>query len=40
MYSLVRDMERDILVLMKEGKVFKDQDYFDNTIFMKQLGLM
>jgi len=30
-------MERDVLVLMKEGKFFKDQDYFDNPIFMKQL---
>ena len=28
------------LVVMKEGKVFKEHDYFDNNVFMKKLGLM
>ena len=28
------------LVVMKEGKIFQEQDYFDNNVFMKQLGLM
>jgi predicted ester cyclase len=28
------------LVVMKDGKVFQEQNYFDNIVFMKQLGLM
>lgn len=28
------------LVVMKDGKIFQEQDYFDNNVFMKQLGLM
>ena len=28
------------LVVMKNGKIFQEKDYFDNNVFMKQLGLM
>jgi predicted ester cyclase len=28
------------LVVMKDGKVFQEQNYFDNIVFMKQLGLI
>ncbi|MGK0420736.1 MAG: steroid delta-isomerase-like uncharacterized protein [Polaribacter sp.] len=28
------------LIVMKDGKIFKEKDYFDNNVFMKQLGLM
>jgi len=27
-------------VVMKNGKIFQEKDYFDNNVFMKQLGLM
>ena len=34
------DISGTTLVLMKDGKVLKEQDYFDNHSFLMQLGLL
>ncbi len=34
------DISGTTLVWMKEGKVFKEQDFFDNHSFLSQLGLL
>jgi len=34
------DFNGTTLVLMKDGKVLKEQDFFDNHLFLSQLGLL
>ena len=35
-----KDLSGTTIVKMKDGKVLKEQDFFDNYSFMKQLGLI
>ena len=34
------DISGTTIVLMKDGKVVQEQDYFDNHSFLMQLGLL
>jgi predicted ester cyclase len=34
------DISGTTVVLMKNGKVFQEQDFFDNYSFLMQLGLL
>ena len=34
------DLSGTTIVMMKDGKVFKEQDFFDNHTFLMQLGLL
>ena len=34
------DISGTTIVLMKDGKVFREQDFFDNHSFLMQLGLL
>jgi len=34
------DISGATMVLMKDGKVLKEQDFFDNYSFLTQLGLL
>ena len=36
----VRSFSGTTIVMMKDGKVFKEQDFFDNHTFLMQLGLI